>query len=381
MSTGQPCELHRILQEQLRILGATLKPSTVGYYRAQANGFLRYLHRDYPEIHSPGQLQRNPHILGWLRSLAEDPPPLTNRSRRAALICMRRLFDDLADNGYPVREALILSQDLPPHDLYLPIPLSPEVDHLLDRELRQTDDLLSNALLLIRATGMRIGECLRLNRDSLRHLGGNQWALHVPLGKLHNERWVPLDDEACKIFHRILSLSRLPPIEAPNPPSPPLLLLPNGKKVSYHHMTNALKDAAKRARCTPARLHQLRHTYATVMLRAGISLTALKEILGHRDIRMTMCYVQITQNDLQREYHLARRNMASVHAVPQLSTATDLQSHDTGIPAICHALDTVKHQLEMHRRQLATQQAKNKIQSLARRLARLRAAMARLQNT
>lgn len=381
MSTAQPCQLDRILQEQLRVLGATLRPSTIQYYRTQANGFLRYLHRDYPEIHSPGQLQRNPHILGWLRSLAEDPPPLTNRSRRAALICMRRLFDDLADNGYPIREALILSQDLPPHDLYLPIPLSPEVDHLLDRELRQTDDLLSNALLLLRATGMRIGECLRLNRDSLRHLGGNQWALHVPLGKLHNERWVPMDEEACKIFNRILSLSHPPPIEDPNPTSPLLLLLPNGHKVSYTRIRTALVHATIRAGCPPIRLHQLRHTYATVMLRAGISLTALKEILGHRDIRMTMRYVQVTQNDLQRQYHLARQNMASVHTVPQLQTTHDHKTHNTGIAAICSTLDAAKHQLEMHRRQILDQKAKNKIQPLARRLAKLRAALAALQNT
>lgn len=82
MITMPLCELHRILHEQLQILAATLKPATIKYYRTQANGFLRYLHRNYPEIHSPGQLQRNPHILGWLRSLAEDHPPLTNRSRR-----------------------------------------------------------------------------------------------------------------------------------------------------------------------------------------------------------------------------------------------------------------------------------------------------------
>ena len=379
MSTTQPCELDRILQEQLQILAATLKPATIRYYRVQTNRFVRYLHLNYPEIQSPGQLQRNPHVLGWLRSLAEDDHPLTNRSRRAALICMRRLFDDLADNGYPVREALILSQDLPPHDLYLPIPLSPEVDSLLSRELRHTDDLLANALLLLRATGMRIGECLRLNRDSLRHLGGNLWALHVPLGKLHNERWVPMDDDAHKTFDRILALAAPPPHDASNPASTPLLITPNGNKVSYHRMSKALKNAAKRAGCPPVRLHQLRHTFATVMLRAGMSLTALKEILGHRDIRMTMRYVQVTQNDLQREYHLARRNMASVHAVPRLRTH-HVEADDTGIAGICRALDAVKHQLEMHRRQFANQHAKNKIQSLARRLAKLRAAMAALQN-
>ncbi len=124
-----------------------------------------------------------------------------------------------------------------------------------------------------------------------------------------------------------------------------------------------------------------RHTYATMMLRASISLTALKEILGHRDIRMTMRYVQVTQTDLQRQYHLARQNMAYVHAVPQLQTTHDAQADNTGIAAICRVLDAVKHQLEMHRRQTLNQQTKNKIQPLARRLAKLRAALAALEST
>jgi integrase len=115
-----------------------------------------------------------------------------------------------------------------------------------------------------------------LNRDSLRHLGGNLRALHVPLGKLHNERWVPLDDEARKIFERILSLTG-PDSSDPPDPSSPLLLLPNGKTVSYSRISTALRKTAKRTGSPPARLHQLRHTYATVMLRAGISLAALKE--------------------------------------------------------------------------------------------------------
>jgi len=130
---------------------------------------------------------------------------------------MRRLLEDLADNGHPLREALILPQDLPPRDQYLPIPLSPEVDSLLEQELRQADDLLSNALLLIRATGMRVGECLRLNRNSLRHLGGNQWALHVPLGKLHNERWVPLDEEVIVIIEKSPTRGRNDHRKVPHP--------------------------------------------------------------------------------------------------------------------------------------------------------------------
>jgi len=60
---------------------------------------------------------------------------------------------------------------------------------LLQQELRRTDNLAANALLLIRATGIRIGECLDLSLDCLRQLGPGRWALHVPLGKLHTERF------------------------------------------------------------------------------------------------------------------------------------------------------------------------------------------------
>jgi hypothetical protein len=57
--------------------------------------------------------------------------------------------------------------------------------------LRRTDDLAANALLLTRASGIRVGECLDLPLDCLQQVGPDQWALHVPLGKLHNERWFP----------------------------------------------------------------------------------------------------------------------------------------------------------------------------------------------
>ena len=377
MSTIQFCQFGAILEEQLQVMAATLRPRTIKNYRVHANRFLRYLHRSYPDLETPEQLQRKPHILGWLRSLAQENPPLSSKSRRAALICIRRLLDDLADNGYAIANALILSQDLPPRDLYLPRPVSPEVDRMLNHELRQTDDLLANALLLIRATGMRISECLNLKKDSLRHLGPNRWALHVPLGKLHNERWVPMDHDAHSIFHRLLALTA--PLDSANPTFSFLLVPPNGKRVSYERMRRALKKASLRAGCPPVRLHQLRHTFATVMLRAGISLPVLKEILGHRDIRMTMGYVQVTQNDMQREYHLARHKIATVHALPQLPNTHSVETAISAIPAICSAVDALRHQLEMYRRHITDQKKNRKLHSLDRRLAKLRKTLTAFQ--
>src|SRR4030095_8300053 len=114
-------------------------------------------------------------------------------TRSIYLIHLRRLFYALADNGHSLPSGLILSRDLPPRQRYLPRPLSPQDDQLLQQELRRTDDLRSNALLLIRLTGIRLGECIHLALDCLRPLGDDQWALHVPLGKLHTERLVPVD--------------------------------------------------------------------------------------------------------------------------------------------------------------------------------------------
>ena len=54
--------------------------------------------------------------------------------------------------------------------------------------------------------------------------------------------------------------------------------------------------------------HQLRHTYATCLLRAGVSLPALMRLLGHHNANMTLIYVEVTQLDIHREYHAARQN-------------------------------------------------------------------------
>jgi hypothetical protein len=45
--------------------------------------------------------------------------------------------------------------------------------------------------------------------------------------------------------------------------------------------------------------HQLRHTYATEMIRAGVSLPALMTFLSHLKAEMTMKYVQVAGNDLR----------------------------------------------------------------------------------
>jgi hypothetical protein len=117
------------------------------------------------------------------------------------------------------------------------------------------------------------------------------------------------------------------------------------------------------------------------LLRAGVSLPALKEILGHKDIRMTMVYVQVTQNDLQREYHMARQIIKTIHSVPQLPIPKGKDINIAGIPGACEILNAVKHQLEIYRRQLANEKARHKHHLLLRPFDILRSALDRFQRT
>ena len=363
---SSPDSLEPLFQAQIRTLALTLRPNTVAIYAWATRRFLSYLRAAFPDVHPLGDLRRDPHLLGWFRSLCDQRPLLSNKSRADLLRPVRgirRLLQDLADNGHSIPPGLIRLQDFPPQPRYLPRPLSSPDDQLLQQEWRRTGDLPAYAFLLIRATGIRIGECIDLALDCLRPLGPDQWALHVPLGKLHTERLVPVDDEVRQMVARILSLRTLASAPSAN------FLLPRGSghDALYQTLVLALAQAAKRAGCscrpTP---HQLRHTYDSEMVRLGVGLPALMQLLGHTDIRMTLRYVQVTQQDLQREFHAARQHADQLHRMPVL--AAPLCAPSANVASIRQAIAAARHLMEMYRRQLNDEKARRQLQRLDHRL-------------
>ena len=99
------------------------------------------------------------------------------------------------------------------------------------------------------------------------------------------------------------------------------------------------------------------------MLRLGVSLPALMQLLGHKNIHMTLRYLQVTQPDLQREFHLARQN--ATHRLPPRSLPA---TTSTDLPGIQQALAATCHLLEMYRRQLTQEKIRRKLQRLNNRL-------------
>ena len=137
--------------------------------------------------------------------------------------------------------------------------------------------------------------------------------------------------------------------------------------ILYNTLREALAAAARRAGCSQRiTSHQLRHTFASEMLRLGVSLPALMQLLGHKDIRMTLRYVLVTQDDLQRQFHLARQQANPIHNMPDRSLPPAPSTTD--LPGILRALAATRHLMEMFRRQLQDDKTRRQFQHLDKRL-------------
>src|SRR3984893_11271524 len=218
--------------------------------------------------------------------LRSQKPVLATESYMNRLIALRPVLNELAwTEQLPELAHLIRREDFPRLPQRLPRPLTAEQDQLLQQEFLRRNDLGGNVFLLFRHTGMRIGECADLSFDCLRSTAPNQWAIHVPLGKLKTARMVPVDPFVCVLVHRLRFFRALDP----PPADGRLLARPSAKDTLLHHFRDYLHQVCHSlGLSTHIVPHQLRHTYATQMLRAGVGFPAVMKLLGHTSPEMTI---------------------------------------------------------------------------------------------
>ena len=180
---GHPLE--PLFERAAQSLTPALSDAAVRAYRATFRSFLRYLGTQHHEICHLEQLRRDPHILGWLTELRSHIPPLAQSTLICRIVCWHRLWEQMAWSKQILTWSHQLTrEDIPRRERRLPRPLLPQQDQMIQQELLRRNHLASNLLLLQRHTGMRIGECVDLAADCLHPVGPDQWAIHVPLGKL-----------------------------------------------------------------------------------------------------------------------------------------------------------------------------------------------------
>ena len=346
-------------------LTAAQAPDSARQYRGIARNFPIYLGSDHPAVGSLNQLRRDPHILGWFTHLRSQTPPLAPSVYISRLQHLRCIPEELAWTAQlPDLAHLIRREDIPRAPQRLPRALTAQQDQLIQQELLRRNDLPANVFLLLRHTGMRIGECADLSCDCLHNVGPDRWAIHVPLGKLKTERMVPVDSFVCDLVQRLRFFRSFDPL----PPDGRLLARPNGKHALIRQLRPHLHEVSVAAGI-PTRIvpHQLRHTYASEMVRSGVTLPALMKLLGHTSPEMTMRYVEVASNDLQREFHLARSQPRHLAPHPKAPTI----SPRAGLDGVVDSLLFAQHAIEMFRRSLPDGPPRRCLDRLSNRLIKI----------
>jgi integrase len=356
-------------------LCTALTPSSTRNYNMVVRHFLVYLGAEYPEVAHIKQLRRDPHILGWMACLRAQTPSLATATCIGRLFALRTILNELAwANKLPDLAQLLRREDIPRTPHTLPRPLTAEQDQLLEQEFLRRNDLGGNVFLLLRQTGMRIGECADLSFDCLRSAGQDQWALHVPLGKLKTERMVPGDAFVAELVQRLRFFRSLDPL----PPDGRLIARPGSKVAIVVQLRDYLHQVCHSlglsTRIVP---HQFRHAYATEMLRSGVSFPVLMKLLGHVNPEMTMRYVDVALTDLEREFRMARAKPK--HLAPQPKSSSPQPR--SGFNGLVDSFQASQHALEVFRRSLPIGEMRTRLDRLANRLTKILADIRKLKTT
>jgi site-specific recombinase XerD len=324
---GVPPQVLRPMVAYLERLQGTHARSSVRGTASELAHFGRFLARHHPGLPSLALLDRQHHIEPYLNEVAgavshRTGQPITASTAKKRILTAGSFLDAMAEWGWPEAPArrLIFPRDAPrlPHPLprYLP----PDQERALLAALEASPSRLrADALLLLRATGMRIGELVDLELDCVHEVPGSGAWLKIPLGKLLTERMVPIDEETLALIDRITS-HRSPGRPLRHPRTGQLagfLLTHQGRRVSADTLRDELRRAASEAGLDEVVPHQLRHTYATALVNAGCSLQALMALLGHVSAAMSLRYGRLFDTTVRDEYQRALA-LAKAHLAPAL---------------------------------------------------------------
>jgi site-specific recombinase XerD len=317
-------EIRRVALRYLEVVSSTLRPSTVLMRADSLIVFGEYLAASHPDVVRLEQLDRA-HIDGfliwnhgrpWRGWLARDKPVAASVSKRA-VVDLRAFFEDLAIWGWAERPSrpLIFASDIPRLDRPLPRALAPDIDRNLMAAVASLDDPFArHGLTILRGTGMRLGELLDLELDCLWDTPAHGTWVKVPVGKLGTERTVPLDAVTLAAFDAWMAhRGRQRPLVHPRDGHlAEFLFMERGRRLSAYKLRHGLETAVASAglqgrggvplHVTP---HQLRHTYATTLVNAGMSLQALMAVLGHVSAEMTLRYASIASPTVRAAYEAA----------------------------------------------------------------------------
>ena len=206
------------------------------------------------------------------------------------------------DEGYPVPPILVRVKvlDKPKR---LPRPLSNEQVLCLEAGIKEAISQAENefhrtvairdlaCFYLLWHCGMRISEVRELLVRDVDLSGRKLFIEHSKEGK---DRMIYISETAAAALGEHLANRR-------HPDSPYVFTGRHGP-LDLRSITHRFQGYAKRFDI-PVTAHRLRHTFASQMLAAGMSITSLQRYMGHEELDTTLIYAEVSDPMLQKDYY------------------------------------------------------------------------------
>jgi site-specific recombinase XerD len=302
------------MRRYLEQVACVLRPGSVSGADLALRSFAAFLAEAAPDVTSPAVITRR-HVEDFKPWLAARPgqnkPRLTTATIAHRLGTLRMFFARIEEWGWdeaPPRVPMFPG-DLPRQDHPLPKALDDATAAKLLRAAQNDRRMLVRVTVeMLLRTGLRVSEYTGLQADAMVHIGAGPW-LHVPVGKLREDRYLPLHPQLVTLIDSYRA--------AHVPPGHPLLLpRENGRALDRHTVTRMINRAGAAAGLPHIHPHQLRHTLATQAINRGMSLEAIAALLGHRSLDMTLRYAKIASRTVADEYFAVSEKVEALYGQP-----------------------------------------------------------------
>ena len=202
---------------------------------------------------------------------------ITMETHRQRMRTLRQFFERIIEWDWPDAPARnpVIAWDIPKKPEPLPKFLDDRDAARLMTAARASSDPRDRLVIeLLARTGMRAGELADLEADAVVQIGAGHW-LRIPLGKLRNDRYVPLHPELVALLAAWTAAS-LEHIRRHK-----RLLADHRGPLDRHVIGRIVARVGRAAGVPGVHPHRLRHTLATQAINRGMRLEAIAALLGH----------------------------------------------------------------------------------------------------
>ncbi|MFH0739148.1 MAG: site-specific integrase, partial [Candidatus Omnitrophota bacterium] len=123
-----------------------------------------------------------------------------------------------------------------------------------------------------------------------------------------------------------------------NPDSP--YVFPNEFGKTFSNLRKSFFTALKKSGITDFRFHDLRHTFASQLVMAGVDLNTARELLGHKSLEMTLRYSHLSQDHKKRAVDVLAKQVDTFRT-PQPKEAVIEKSLEDVSVLNTHSYDTI----------------------------------------